>query len=261
MGQPVSELVKVNEKVTFEVKIAGEGTPLVFLHGAGGLAWNPFLEELSNHYKVYAPHLPGTGKSTGIENIKDLWELSLCYYDLFDALGLESVNLVGFSMGGMISSELAVIDQSRVKQLVVIAPVGLLREEYPIADIFLLLPSEIVELSVVDVNSQIGNQLGNVPKEPNERAAFLANRRKTLRAAAKFMWPPKKGLKSRLYRIKAPTLILWGKEDGIVSSVYAEDFRKNIKNAQVQVFENASHSVTLEKTEEVISAINHFLKP
>ena len=51
----------------------GSGTPLVFLHGAGGLfAENPFLDELARRYHVFAPELPGYGESTGEELLEDM---------------------------------------------------------------------------------------------------------------------------------------------------------------------------------------------
>ena len=42
------------------VKIAGNGPPLVFFHGAYGLTWDPFLDTLAQQYTVYAPEHPGT---------------------------------------------------------------------------------------------------------------------------------------------------------------------------------------------------------
>ncbi|BCJ88299.1 alpha/beta fold hydrolase [Effusibacillus dendaii] len=260
MASPIDEIYQVNDHVTFGVKIAGQGEPLVFLHGAGGLTWDPFLDELSNHYTVYAPHLPGTATSTGLENITNLWDLILCYYDLFDKLGLESANVVGHSLGGMIASELAATDQSRVSRLITIAPAGLFMADHPIPDIFAMLPEEMVPLVVADPSSPAAEMLRYVPEDLDERLELMIHQIQNMQAAAKFLWPiPDKGLKSRIHRIKSPTLIIWGREDRLIPLVYAEEFHNRIQGSELKIIDNASHLVTLEQTAEAISCIRDFL--
>ena len=46
-----------------KVKTAGSGPPLVYLHAAGGPIWDDFVEGLTEHLTVYAPHHPGTGET------------------------------------------------------------------------------------------------------------------------------------------------------------------------------------------------------
>jgi len=260
MAQPKDQLIKANDAVTFAVKVAGKGEPLLFLHDAGGLNWNPFLDALSERHTVYAPYMPGTGNSTGLENIRDLWGLVLSYYDLLDRLGLESVDVVGHSLGGMIAAELAATDQSRVKRLVLISPVGLWLDEAPIADIFAMLPHELLAHSVLDLESPAGQAMQQVPESIDERLEMHIARVQTMQAAAKFLWPvPDKGLKDRIYRITAETLIVWGKQDGLIPSLYAEEFKRRIPGSQVVLIDAASHLVTLEQTPQVISAIERFL--
>lgn len=261
MSELREELVQVRENVTISVKIKGTGNPVVFLHGAGGLTWNPFLEALSNRYKVYAPHLPGTAKSSGIENIRDMWDLILCYYDLFEKLDLQSADVIGHSLGGMIASELAATDQSRINRLIVIGPAGLWRNDTPIPDMFAMLPEELQNLIWADPNSELAKQMQQVPEDLDERLEVMIHSIENMQAAAKFLWPiPDKGLKFRIHRIKAPTLIIWGNDDKLISPVYADDFKKAIKNSELVKIDNASHMIHLEQTEQVIDAIHHFLE-
>ena len=261
MAQPISKIIKINENVSFEVKIAGQGEPIVFLHNIEGLKWNQFLDELSDHYQVYAPHLPGTGASTGLDTIRDLWDLILCYYDLFDELGLESAHVIGHSLGGMVAAELAATDQSRVKQLVAIAPAGLFREDHPIPDMFAMLPEELGRLVVLDQDSPAAQMMRYVPEDLEERTEMMIQRIQNQVAAAKFLWPiPDKGLKSRIHRIKAQTLLIWGKQDGLIPVVYGEEFHRRIANSELKIIKNASHLVDVEQTEEVIAFIRDFLK-
>src|SRR6266545_8426179 len=100
---PEATMVSVRDGM-FEVELrrAGQGEPLVFLHGGGGFTgWAPFLDDLARDYAVYAPRHPGFGESTGLDHLDDVVDMALFYLDLFDALGLSSVNLVGSSLGGM----------------------------------------------------------------------------------------------------------------------------------------------------------------
>ncbi|QRG69232.1 alpha/beta fold hydrolase [Brevibacillus choshinensis] len=260
MAQPKELLIQANENVSFAVKVAGQGEPVVYLHGAGGLAWDPFLEGLSHHYQVFAPHLPGTGRSSGLENIRDLWDLILCHYDLFDRLGLDAATVIGHSLGGMIGLELAATDQSRIKQLVAICPAGLFKEEEPVPDMFAMLPHELADLMVADSSSPAAEMLRYVPSTTEERIEATIQRMQNLQAAAKFLWPiPDKGLKHRIHRIKAPTLFIWGRQDRFMPVSYADDFCNRIPHAKLALIDQAAHLVTLEQTGQVLTAIQDFL--
>lgn len=260
MAQPTDQLIPANDRVTFNVKVAGQGDPVVFLHGAGGLLWDPFLDALSDQRRVYAPALPGTGGSTGLQEIRDLWDLLLCYYDLFDKLELTGVDVIGHSLGGMIGAELAATDQSRVRRLVLIAPAGLWRDDAPIPDIFAMLPNELLELVVADPNSPLAQMMQQMPEDIDQRLEVMVHRIENMQAAAKFLWPiPDRGLNRRIHRIKAPTLIVWGRQDRLIPPLYGDDFRRLIGNAELTLVDNASHLVPVEQTAQVLDAVTRFL--
>ncbi|OLO37975.1 hypothetical protein BTR23_12500 [Alkalihalophilus pseudofirmus] len=263
MINPIKKTYTINNKVTFAVEIAGEGEPLVYLHGAGGVAWDPFLEGLAQKYQVIVPYLPGTGESTGLEHIDGVWDLVLYYYDLFEAMGLESVNIIGHSLGGMIATELAATDQKRIKNLVVACPVGLWLDEHPIPDVLSMLPDEALEHAFADPNSpyvQAMKEKANTD-DVNEKIELTIERVKNLNAAGKFLWPiPDRGLKKRIHRVKAPTLIIWGDKDRIVPPIYGEEFQKSIPQSKLVTLEDASHMVLLEKHEEAINSVLTFFE-
>jgi hypothetical protein len=57
-------------------------------------------------------------------------------------------------------------------------------------------------------------------------------------ATSKFIWPiPDKGLKKRIHRVSAPTLIVWGADDRLVPSIYADDFSKRLAHARVHIID------------------------
>ena len=69
-----------------QVLEAGDGAPLVFLHGAGGVTEdNPFLTALARRWRVFAPLLPGYGMSEGAESLRDMLSVTLHTFDVLDA--------------------------------------------------------------------------------------------------------------------------------------------------------------------------------
>ena len=93
MGAVQEQTVSVwKNQISPKVQVAGSGPPVVFLHGAYGLTWDPFLDALAEKHTVYAPEHPGTtlGDPDGIKPLDNLWDLVLYYDELFDQLGLQN---------------------------------------------------------------------------------------------------------------------------------------------------------------------------
>ena len=122
------------DEIETRVKTAGAGPPVVFLHGAYGLQWDPFLDNLSQSHTVYAPEHPGTtpGAPDALKPLDNLWDLVLYYYELFDELGLDAPAVIGHSFGGMVAAEIAATNPERVSKLVLIDPIGLWRDDHRI---------------------------------------------------------------------------------------------------------------------------------
>jgi pimeloyl-ACP methyl ester carboxylesterase len=82
----------------------------------------------------------------------------------------------------------------------------------------------------------------------------------SLACTGKFVWPiPDRGLQKRLHRITAPTLVVWGKQDGIVSPVYAGEFASRIAGARVELIDDAGHLPQLEQVAAVSKTVSSFL--
>jgi pimeloyl-ACP methyl ester carboxylesterase len=77
---------------------------------------------------------------------------------------------------------------------------------------------------------------------------------------AAFIWPiPDKGLKKRIHRVSAPTLIDWGADDRHVPSVYAEEFSKRLARERIHIITGAGHAPYLEHPAEVAGLVRDFL--
>src|SRR5437016_11954785 len=134
-GQP--ETITVNGRATVLMH-AGQGTPLVYLHGTLGESamWLPFYQAWAKQFRVLVPTHPGFGKSEGFDQIDTIEDMAFHYIGLFDALGLDEVILGGVSLGGWIAAELAVRWPERVKRLWLSGSPGLWVEEAPLIDLF-----------------------------------------------------------------------------------------------------------------------------
>jgi pimeloyl-ACP methyl ester carboxylesterase len=82
-----------------------------------------------------------------------------------------------------------------------------------------------------------------------------------LGCTGKFIWPiPDKGLRKRIHRITAPTLIVWGKEDGLTKPLYADEFKRLIPSAHIEMVANAGHMAPMEQPAAVATLVRNFLK-
>lgn len=236
----------------------GKGTPLVYLHGAGGIMPNdPFLARLAQSYHVYAPLLPGYGDSEECASMRDMLDFTLHTLDVVDALGLRDPILVGHSMGGMIAAEMAAIAPKEVSRLGLIAPAGLWLDAHPVADLFSMLPYEMPPYLFHDV--EMGTKLmtaGVALNDPEWLKGFLVQNARQMGMAGKILFPiPERGLSERLYRVKAKTVIAWGASDRLIPPVYGEAFKTAIKGASLTIIPKAGHLVTIEQPDELVGAL------
>ena len=243
-----------------ELLQGGSGDPLLFLHGSGGVREGPYLNMLAEQFTVYAPSHPGFGGSDGLEHIDDIIDLALFYHDVMDELGLESAHILGHSLGGMLGAELAALCSHRVNRLVLTNPVGLWRDEEPVIDFFALTPTEYLDHMLHDVESPAAKEAFAKPGSREDVMEAMYQRLQSFSAAGKFLWPiPDKGLKRRIHRIKAPTLIIWGESDRLVPPSYAEDFQSKIPDSRVAILSECAHVPMIEKPEEFVSLVTDFL--
>jgi pimeloyl-ACP methyl ester carboxylesterase len=240
----------------------GNGPPLIYLHPAGGPLWDDFVEGLTERYTVYAPHHPGTGETVreSIYSVESLWDLVLIYDEIFEALNLHSVPVVGTSFGGMMACELAAHRPERISKMVLLDPIGLWRDDAPIAPYMVMSPGKLVATLYKDLSSEPVKKALQMPEDPDAAATLIADLVWALGATGKFVWPiPDKGLKKRMHRIKAKALIVWGEDDALVSSIYAKEFAQRIANSQVEIIKDCGHVPQVERLEILGPLVANFL--
>src|SRR5206468_8437377 len=133
---------------------------------------------------------------------------------------------VGHSFGGMVACELAAAYPDRARRLALIAPLGFWRDPDRIINWMLLQPGELRRQIFRDPECDAARRM--FPRSEEQDSSATAARVRMVWA----MGPPgnssgpsrTRGLKKRIHRVKAPTLLVWGKEDRLVPPVYADEF-------------------------------------
>ena len=257
-----SETLKLKNGRAWQVYGGGAGPTLLWLRGLGGInAGDPMLVALERKHRIVAPVAPGFNDLDELNDIGNIHELALDYDDLLEHLGIEGAAFVGHSSGAMIAAEVAAHFPRRAKQLVLLAPVGLWNDSYPLRDIFAEPFMQVEALLWHDkeahdaLAARRSNEAG--PQNDAERIIAVAQ---GLTAVAKFVWPiPDRGLRKRLPRVAAASLAIFGAEDHFISPRYAEDFSRGLRRVQTAVIKGAGHMLPYEKTEEVAALIERFL--
>jgi pimeloyl-ACP methyl ester carboxylesterase len=234
----------------------GSGSPLLFLHGAGGGGrWLAFNERLATRFDVLAPTHPGHGGSPAAEWIEHISDLAFHYLDLLDALGLARVHLVGASLGGWIAAEMATMASHRLDSLVLIDPVGIKVEGWIYPFLFGMELPELISRVFHDPMAA----LALAPPDMSIETLALLYRQNT--ALARVAWNPylyDPLLRRRLARITTPTLLAWGAHDRLAPLICAEAWRQEIPGATLRMFEDSGHVPHLEEPEAVAAAIIEF---
>ena len=233
------------------VHTAGKGEPLVVFHVAGTVDGFDFAEAWADRFRVVAPYHPGFGESGDDPTFTDIHDYVMHYLELFDLLKIDTLNLVGLSMGGYLAARFASEHGHRVKKLVLIAPYGLNVPDHPTLDIIATPGEKIVPMLV----SNFETLKPRLPEKPD--MDFVAARYREATSFARLFWehPTDPKFPRHLHRVKMPTLIVWGEQDRFISPTYADIFREKIANSEVVKVPNTGHVISLESPEPLAKAL------
>ena len=238
----------------------GQGEPLLILHGGGGnRGWLQYLRLLAQRFQVYVPDHPGFGKSDQPEWITSVPDLACFYLWALEDLGLSRVRVMGFSMGGWLAAEMAVLCPQLFERLVLVGAAGVKPTQGEITDIFLLSPAELTAKMFHDPKQAPEyEQLYGAQPTPEEQDLRTRNNEMAARITWKpYMHDPR--LPSLLRRLRMPTLIVWGREDSIIPVNCAEIYHQNIRGSQLVIMEQCGHVPPIEKPQQFVDIVSEFL--
>ena len=252
------ERIELGE-ISIEASIAGDGPPLLFLHGIDYFAQHkPFLDLLARRFRVVAPRHPGFGASPRPAWMRNVGDLAYLYLDLLDRLALDGVLLVGASFGGWLAMELAVRSAARLRGLVLIDSLGVkfgARDEAEVADVYALPAGEALRRTFADP--------ANDPDYDALDDAAVEEVARDREAAVLYGWRPymhNPSLRHWLHRIKLPTLVVWGEADRIAAPSYGAHLVQKFQYGRFVPVANAGHYPQVEQPEQVAAAIADFAK-
>jgi pimeloyl-ACP methyl ester carboxylesterase len=240
----------------------GRGAPLVYLHGlSASNRWESHHLALAITNLVYAVQLPGWPEGSipaGIESAHDYARLIIA---LFDALGLDSVDVVGHSFGGWIALYLATEYPSRVSRLVLADAMGLDVPEAPAADLAAMdedsfLRAAFVETGRVLVPGDFGGAIEDVRLGQEFETQWRSRALIVGLTSGRIVDPE---LTAKLSSITAETLVLWGRDDRLVPCQHGELLTRMIPHARLRLIEGAGHTPMRERRETFQRLVRDFL--
>ncbi|UVS68062.1 alpha/beta fold hydrolase [Nitrososphaera viennensis] len=246
---------------------SGGSKPLLLMHGLGGAieSWANNIGELAKkeELRVIALDLPGFGFSD-----KPKMSYTIKFYVDFvakfaRALGIAPLAVAGSSLGGHVACELAIAHPEIVSKLILTSPSGALPKSFKGSPALWRYVKVLKAKSVEEVKKAL-YAVDNKPVDdayaraaydkfamPGAKEAFLSALAGSARA-------PRLN-KARLSKVRAPTLVLWGKDDIMIPARYVEPFVK-MRNARVVLLENCGHRPHADRPQVFNRLVADFVK-
>jgi pimeloyl-ACP methyl ester carboxylesterase len=256
----------------------GEGPPIVFVHGLSG-CWQNWLEQLpvlaANH-RVVALDLPGFGYSQMPREQITISLYARVLDRVMDALEIDAAAVVGNSMGGFTTAELAIAFPQRVERMVLAAPAGISSYNNRTAMRSAALIRRMWPLIAVQAN-WVAAHADAVARWPRLRDATMyvpilhPSRLPAVLAAEQLRGTGKPGFvqaleanlnydfRHRLPEIACPTLIVWGEQDRLITVRDADVYTELIPDARKVIFEDTGHAPMLERPARFNALLEQFL--
>jgi len=243
---------------------AGSGPVVILLHGLGGSTanWAPTIGPLAQKYRVIVPDQIGFGKSDKpmlnyrVATLVDFLD------GFYKQVGVQKATLVGNSLGGFTAAAFAIAHPEKVDKLVLVDAAGF-------AVTGAMDPKVLNGLNP-STRQQVKDLLGlvfyNTAVFGSDMAVegFLASRvtagdQYTIQRFIESIAHGEDVLDGKLGAIKSPTLMIWGREDGLTVLAMGERFKKEIAGSQLLIIEKCGHVPQLEKAAEFNAGLMKFL--
>ena len=257
----------------------GEGPVVLFIHGILGSQhnWRHLVDRIDDTQRVVVPDLFGHGASDKPMGDYSLSSHAATLRDLLDRLEIETVTLVGHSLGGGIAMQFFYLFPERVERLVLVASGGLGREVSPLLRAATLPGAEQV-LSVVasewvrarvesagraasKVGWKPGADVGAIWRgftslgDRESRKAFLATTRAVVDPGGQTV-----SAHDHLADVvPIPILLVWGSKDRMIPAWHALSAQKAVPDCRVELFEGAGHFPHLDDPDRFADLLHDFI--
>lgn len=283
------------EEIGYRERKGGTDT-IIFVHGnlVSSKYWERFIQKFPENFKIYAVDLRGAGISSYNKPVETMRDFSEDIWLFARQMGIEEFILVGWSMGGVISMQLAADHPDAVKKLILVSSPSCKGIPFSRKDAEgKIIPGEYWRTKEEVMNDKVqvlptvyalktGNRdimkniwdfaVFNFKKPEDDYYRELIEDIFTVRNYPDCAWTTQIFNISHLYNgvvdgtgevdnITMPVLLLYGEHDVIVKKEYGDETAREIgENAQVTVINNAAHSIFIDNEEETLNTMLAFIK-
>lgn len=222
---------------------AGDGEPLLCLHGAGGLRISRALELLSARFKVFALEMPGFGESSVNDRTASTEDMAQTVAAAARALGLQKFNLWGNSFGAKIAMQLTVLNPEAVRTLILVSPAAIRTTPRPVEG------EPTPELLYAYPEKQTITPLG----------ADVAARQRAL--VQRLSGPPRdEKFEASIKGLEIPTLVLFGTRDRLTPPENGRIYRQLMPKSSLMMIYDAAHAVDADRPEAVAEVVGDYIE-
>jgi pimeloyl-ACP methyl ester carboxylesterase len=258
----------------------GEGAPLLFVHGLGSnlSLWRETLDAFDDSHRVLALDLPGYGLSGKDDVPGTMSFFAEVVTDFLDERGIDTVTVVGVSMGGQVGLTLALQSPERVRRLALVSPAGI--EQFTEKEAEALKNATTAKGIINTTDEQVRQNTALNFASWSDEHAWLIEQRHALSerddfeayatANARSVAGMLEGkVRDRLGEIDVPALVLFGAGDKLIPNQYlhenmttadvADRARTALPNAIVHLVDDAGHLLMLERPAVFREKLRSFL--
>jgi pimeloyl-ACP methyl ester carboxylesterase len=254
----------------------GDGPPVVFVHGLSG-CWQNWLENLpyfAQRHRVVAMDLPGFAASEMPAETITIPAYGRFLDAFMDHLGIESAALVGNSMGGFISAEVAIAHPSRVDILVLVSAAGITHLHKRVTPTQVLraarwsqpLTRTVLARSDYLIRRRRGRRLllGTVARFPEKLAPHMCvemlGGANSPGFADALQTTLEYDFSDRLEEVSVPAMILWGRNDLVVPVRCAHAYEQHLNDSRKVILEHTGHVPMIERPQTFNRLVDEFIR-
>ncbi len=264
--------------VKFNYHEAGEGVPLILLHGSGPgvTAWSNFgpnLPFFADTFRTIMPDLPGFGL-TDLPELDEIYTIAAARWiaKFMDHLGIESAVFVGNSMGGAVVAELAALHPERVQRQAIMGSggmsVGIFQAEPSegFLRLFEFLEDPVRDRMIAWIKTMVYDKALITDELVDQRltnalADGVLGKTKTIfgtlfNPAFRTSYVP---LWTKAETLKTPTLLLWGRDDRMIPYDQAHFATRWLPEVELHTFAHCGHWIQVERKADFERVVHEFL--